>query len=162
MTIQNFATKTLFQKNSEVVALGLNPTNKKSQKNFWMSGQIFGFLILWSYQKLLDIIFRNLASKLHQKIGSNFFWIYPKKWVFKIFRFIQKFGSEFFLFVFCILLVSCMKAPLKWSTLHLNHFFVKTLIPATALAAIFTTLFFFNYDRLLDHSAFASHGRHLH
>ena len=25
---------------------GLNPTNKKSQKNFWISDQIFGFWIL--------------------------------------------------------------------------------------------------------------------
>ena len=67
-----------------------------------------------------------------KKLDPIFFGFIQKKWGFKIFRFIQKIGSEFFLFVFCILLVSCMKAPLKWSTLHLNHFFVKTLIPATA------------------------------
>ena len=52
--------------------LGLNPTNKKSQKNFRNSDPIFGFWKLRSYQKFLDIIFRNLASNLHHKVGSIF------------------------------------------------------------------------------------------
>ena len=69
----------------------LNPTNKKSQKILWISDQIFGFWILWSYQnswilfseiwpasctKKLDPIFFRFIQK---NLRVQNFQIYPEK-----------------------------------------------------------------------------------
>ena len=57
---------------------GFNPTNKKSQKNFWISDQIFGFWILWSYQNSWILFSEFWPAICTKKLDPIFFWFIQK------------------------------------------------------------------------------------
>ena len=100
---------------------GLNPTNKKSHQNFWISDQIF-ILDIVIIPKILGYYFQKSGQLAAPENWIQFsLGLSKKMWGFKIFRFIQKnWIWNFFwegsspalsgsLKRFC----SCLKIPLK-------------------------------------------------